>query len=417
MEQLNKANPGLPALPVTGKSKLRERNEKVLKRNLANSDGEKRDGWKSLRERLKNRYGVDVTDTQKFPVLQESFSWAKCRESVEKLCTRLREADSASTFTQFLKAGIQLVTNNLYEVTETTFEDWVTVIPSKHASEPYAPNHGVAFPRQIGPSEKYPEVGAAALDLQLRNLKYGSVYALEWELYEDDQTGSFQRQAGLMGEYMKLLCEVLVYGKLASVANMKYIDFSVPVSETKPSYETTYPWANATPLRGGAKTRPAAFGPLNQTNIQNGLIQSMNQVNLQGIRMQVGLKRLLIGPYYTFDAHVLLHSAYYPSGAAAAGSTGGAFAENPLKSILDVSVTRYMFDQTGAISNSKAWYMVDDSKPFFVLQQREALSVIQENPQSGASFDLDQMRFKARSRQNADFIDPRFAWLGSDGSA
>jgi hypothetical protein len=39
-----------------------------------------------------------------------------------------------------------------------------------------------------------------------------------------------------------------------------------------------------------------------------------------------------------------------------------------------------------------------------------------ENPQSGRSFDSDTIRFKATTRFNADFIDPRFFWAGSNGS-
>lgn len=404
MDQLNTMNPSLPPLPTT-KSGLRERNARVIKKAVESGDE-----YKKMREGIKAKHGFDIADQAKFPVMQEGFSWKKLREKTDGL----READSSSAFTQFLRAGIQTVVNSLYETTATTYEDWVTVVQSSKDTELYAPNHGVAFPRAVGPSQKYPEVGAAALDIQLKNHKFGAVYSLEMELLEDDQTGSFQRQAGLLGEYMKILTEVLVMGKLASVANMKYIDLEIPTSETKPASEASYPWS--TGLVGGGATRPASFGVMTQANIQNGIIALMGQKNLQGIRMQVSPNRLLIGPKYAFDAHVLLHSAYYPSGAAAAGSVGGAFAINPLKSILDVSVSRYMFDNSGAINNSSAWYLVDDSKPFFVLQLREAISVVQENPLAGASFDLDHMRFKARSRMNADFIDPRFAWIGSDGS-
>jgi hypothetical protein len=35
---------------------------------------------------------------------------------------------------------------------------------------------------------------------------------------------------------------------------------------------------------------------------------------------------------------------------------------------------------------------------------------------SGASFEYDVLRFKARMRGNADFIDSRFAWQGNNGS-
>lgn len=385
---------------------LKESNKKTIKRVLMESEEIRAD-----RAAYTKAFGFDPLlpeNSQKFPIHESSFS-------LKKAFAKLRESDSASSFAQFLRAGIQNITNNMYESVPVSYEDWVTVVQSDKDTELYAPNQGVSFPRQVGEQMKYPEVGAAALDIKLRNYKYGSVYAVTEELLADDQTGSFQRQAAMMGEYMKLLTEVLVMGKLASVANMQYIDYVIPVSETKPSYEASYPWS--TSFRGGGANRPSSYGVLNQANIQNGIIGLMNQKNLQGIKMQVSPKRLLIGPSKQFDASVLLNSAYYPSGAATTGNVGGAFAVNTLKGILDMTVSRFMAKNDGTFNgDSTAWYILDDTKPWFVLQLREAITIVQENPQSGASFEMDVMRFKARSRQNADFIDPRFAWQGSDGS-
>ena len=132
--------------------------------------------------------------------------------------------------------------------------------------------------------------------------------------------------------------------------------------------------------------------------------------------MSVMPNRILISPKNQFDAAVLLNSSYYPTGATA-GSTGGAFAINPIKGVADLTVVRYMFDHLGAVnSQTTAWYLVDDSKPWFVLQMREAVTVQQESPVAGTSFEKDEIRFKARSRFQADFIDPRFAWQGNNGS-
>jgi len=387
------------------RSALREKNEKVMAKRLHENEE-----VKALKEYMQRKFKLDIF-SKEFREKVETMNW-------RKLERKLAEADSSSSFVQFLRAGIQALTNNMYEVVQTSWEDWATSVSSSRDTELYAPNHGVSFPRQVGEQTPYPQVGVAALDIKLKNYKYGNMYVLTQELLDDDQTGSFARQAGLLGEYMKLLVEVGVYGKLASVANMQYIDFQIPVSETKPSYEANYPWtSSAAPFRGGGFNKPTSYGALNQTNIQNGIIALMNQKNLQGIKMQVNPTRLLISPQNSFDAAVLIHSSYYPSGAAAAGNTGGAFAINPLKSILDITVSRYMANYDGTfLGSSKAWYIVDDTKPWFIAQMREPVAVVQENPQAGQSFDLDVIRFKARSRQNWDFIDPRFAWQGNDGS-
>lgn len=388
-------------------NKLRERNQAAIKKVL--TEGKE---IKAFRESFEGRYGIDPLDAEKLPVMKEGFSFKKLREKISSL----READSASAYTQFLRAGVQSIVNAMYESTPTTFEDWVTVIPSSKDTELYAPLHGVAFPRQVGPSVKYPELGSAALDIKLQNRKFGSIYSLQRELLDDDQTGQFQKQAGIMGEYLRLVAEVWVYGKLASVSGgCSYQDLKIPTSETKPADEAVYPWS--TSLIGGGATRPAAFGAFNQSNLQAGLYSLMGQKNLLGIIMAVAPNRILISPKNQFDAAVLLNSSYYPTGATA-GATGGAFSINPIKGIADLTVVRYMFDQTGAVNpQSKAWYLVDDSKPWFVMQVREAVVVEQENPASGASFEQDEVRFKARSRFQSDFIDPRFAWQGNDGSA
>jgi hypothetical protein len=366
-----------------------------------------------LRENLKRRFNIDVWDKNQFKAHESGFNWTKLQEKLA-----LREADSASTFAQFLRAGVQNIAANAYETVSTSFEDWVTTVNSGKAEELFAPNHGVSFPREIGPNMKYPQVGSAALDLKLKNRKFGSIYALEMELLEDDTTGSFQRQSAMLGEYLKVLTEILCYGKLAGdITNLQYIDYVIPKSETKPSDETNYPWAAASaPFIGGGYNRPASYVALTKAAAQAARITGMEQKNLQGIRMQVDYDRFLIGPYWEWDLAILLHSAYYPAGAETAGVTGGAFAENPMKGMADVSVTRFMPNHLGAWEGSKAWYLVDSKKPFFIHQVREAVTTIQESPNAGASFESDVIRFKARSRMNADYIDPRFAYRGNDGS-
>lgn len=371
-----------------------------------------------IRESFERKHGFDpmlkenrTGEKAKFPVCEKGFSFSKAM-------AKLKEADASSSNTQFLRAGLQTIVNSMYESVPSTIGDWVQTVSSDKDTELYAPNHGLAFPSEVGASEKYPEVGAASLDIQLKNRKYGSMYPIEKELLADDQSGTFAKQVGIMGEYMKLLHEVYCYGKLASVNNMEYINLKIRKSETKPSYEANYPYASsAAPFRGGGVNRPTSFGIISKTGIQDAEIGLMNQKNLQGIKMLVNPNRLIVSPKDKFDTSILLNSAYYPSGAAAAGVTGGAFAINPIKGIADLTVTRFMFKNDGTVNgDSRAWYLMDDSKAWFVLQLRLAIMVQQEADNAGASFELDQVRYKASTRFNADHIDPRFVWQGNDGS-
>ena len=385
---------------------LKESNKKVLKSHLYGNED-----YKKLQESLNTRYGIDITNKELFPIMESNFSF-------KKLQTKLREADASGAFPQFLRAGAQTIMLAAYEAAEVTYEDWVTVVASNKDTELYPINQGVAFPKSVGPQEKYPEVGSVGLDLALKNYKYGSMYSVTKELVDDDQVGVFQRQAALMGQYLKLLTEVLVYGKLQSVANMKYAEFTVPVSETKPSSEANWPYTtSAATFTGGGYNRPTSFGALTQPNIQDGIQKLMTQKNMQGIVMGVNPSRLLIGPHYRFDSAVLANSAYYPSGAACSGAVGGAFAVNPLKGIFDISISRYMPDNAGTFAgDSKAWFLIDDTKPFFIHQTRTPVGLEMEATNSGSSFEMDVYRWKAFTRMNADIMEPRYVWKGSDGS-
>jgi len=372
---------------------------------------------KYMRERFQKSFGFDFADRKKFPVMEDGFSWNKCAQKLgyPSVEMALKEADSASTFTQVLRAGIQSIVNASYQTVPTTFESWVSTVNSNKDTELYAPLHGIDFLREVGKQELYGESRAAGLDIKLYNRKYGTMFAVEKELLMDDQTGQFAKQAGLLGEYAKLAIEAIVYAKLAGIQS-QYAQLIIPATETKPANESAYP--GSVSLQGGGAHRPATYGLLTQPNIQNGFIALMNQKNLLGLKMAVDPNRLLIGPQWRFDAAVLLNSSFYPSQPGSTqGNTGNTFAINPIESIAALTVSRFMAKNDGTMDGtSKAWYLIDGNKPWFIAQIRQAAEVVQEAPNAGESFDRDIIRYRLSLRANADHIDPRFAWQGNDGS-
>jgi hypothetical protein len=205
---------------------LRERNKKVLAHHALNNAE-----MLKFREGMKRKFNLDpftAEGQEKFPVMKESFSWGKFRTQLEE---QMREADTSSAFRQFTVAGILQNVNGMYQNAKMSYQDWVTVTPTNLVETPIAPLHGLSFPREVGSQSPYPEVAAAGLDLKIRARKYGSMYSVEKELLEDDQTGQFKQQTGMLGEYLQVLTEVLCYGKLLSVAGMSYSGFDVPVSD------------------------------------------------------------------------------------------------------------------------------------------------------------------------------------------
>jgi len=389
---------------ILGRANLKEENAKIRASRLWQTEEEK-----DLVADMQSKFGVDIRDEKQFPVMEAGF--------FENAKRKLREADQTSAFPGVLRAGVQAAVNQMYESTPVSFDEWTTTVASTKKTELYAPIQGIGFVRQVGENELFPETGAVGMDLSLTNRKYGLVLPISKELLSMDQTGQFAKQASLLGEYCRLAQEVVVMGKLASVSGMKYADLEVPVSETKMADEATWPWS--TSLVGGGANRPASFGLLNQGNLQSAYTALMNQKNRLGLKMLVQPSRLLIGPRLRFDAATLLHSQYYPTGATP-GSLGGTFSINPLIKIegtADLTVSRFMFKNDGTVNgDSTAWYLVDGSKPWFVVQQYSGPVVEQEAPNSGESFNRDVTRFKCSVIFNADHIDSRFAFQGNDGS-
>ena len=363
----------------------------------------------AFREKIMREHGADMRDTKVFPNASVDFNWGK----FGKKC--MRETNTSSGNAQLLRAGVQAAVNNLYTAVETTWEQWAHAITSKMDTELYAPLNAMSFLSEIGAGEKYPESNVVGLDIKLRNKKLGQMLPVQMELLDDDQTGQFAQKVGEMADYAALAWEVYAYGKLSSTGLTNYGGLKVPASETKPVYESSYPYSS-TGLRGGGINKFGTFQALSQSSLQSAFTAQEEILNLQGLKMNLSTSHILIGPYYRWVLATLLNSNFYPSGAAAAGAVGGSLATNVLKGIAEPVISKFMFDNTGSSANSKAWYVCDASKPAFIVQLRETSSVTQENPESGAGFDRDIYRWKLRLRGNADFIDPRFFFQGSDGS-
>ena len=387
---------------------LLEKNRKAMASAIRNNP----DAVK-YREGFKKKWGVDPMDPA---MLKEGFSWKKASEKM----ARFAEAENSSSWPQLLRAGVSNIANDLFQSTPGTYEQWCHTVPSKMDTELYAPLESVGFPGEVPQGGYFPEVSTFGLDLKLKNRKYGSIFAATFEMVEDDQTGQMVQRAQRMGEYLKILTEVLVMSKLASPSGgVTYLGQFFPTSETKPSYESNYPWTSSSaPFTGGGYNRPTSFGIINQANLTTALQSLMQQQDALGNYVPVMPSHIILSPKRHFDIAQILNSTYYPAGAQSAGVTGGAFAENILKGLVSPITTPYMPTNSNVINGlAESWYLVDAKKPAFIHQLREGVSLVAEAPNSGDGFSRDTQRYKARIRQNADFISPLFMWQGNDGSA
>lgn len=372
---------------------------------------------KEANKKMLESYRINMEDKTRFDFTDPFFSFKTARESVKRIA---REANGAAMFSALLKAGINNVANDWYQLTDTVYEQIVQVTPSTHAVEPYAPVARGSTPRRTPRGTPFKEVKLQApADIQIANEKFGAISAVEKELIDDDQTGQIMQRLQDIGPNMALLEEAWVMGKFISPSGgTTYQGDIIPVSGTKPSIETSSTWPWSTALLGGGQNRPTSYTVFSNNLVQEADYFLMIQKDQNGNFMAVSPDTLLVGPGVKFPALTLMNSTWYPSTAAqligggAVGTTatnlGTTYADNVMKGLYKPVVSRFL--PSGAWAVGKAYRGM-------VFQMREGLSVIQENPTAEVSFDADELRFRAKARWMTEVIDMRFWFLGNDGTA
>lgn len=371
-------------------------------------------------ESIARAYRVNVMDKKVFKFWDDEaqeanmmFSQKKFRESVYNMCYKLREANAEGALQQLLRAQVSTITNGYYELVDVVYDSIYQMAPSSHAIELYAPVYRGDVPRRILRGQTYPEGRIVGSDLQLKNWKYGIIYTFERELWDDETTGMVATRSKDGGEQMKILMEAWAMQKFIGTAGA-YGDDPIPASETQPSDESNWPWtlSSATFVGGGwNKLSPVAFdiGPLQAADLQ-----LMQQLDKLGNKMLVKPNTLACGSALKFVARTLLNSEWYPttgpqkvSGTGAASTIGTTYARNVMDGMYNLVISLFL--------PQKAWALGMAGKGL-VGQIRDPLEVVQENPQSGVAFSADEFRFRARSRWNFDWLEPRFWVLGNDGT-
>jgi len=331
----------------------------------------------------------------------------------------LGEATSASAFGQLLRAGVQVIANDWYLRTPVSWPEYVQEVQSDKRQEFYAPLHRSSLPKLTRPQQPYKEQPLSGEDIELINKKFMGGESFEAELWEDDQTGQIRTRAQSLGEAQRIIEEIYVAGRLQGLSNYTVADFVVPASQyrTRNAVGSVISTPYSTNLyTTGQGNRPAAFAQLNAVTFKQARAALMNALDPKGIKILCRPNHLVVSTQDDQNARTLIESDYWPAvqglsgqtaSTATSGALAGAFSKNTFKGLVSFSVNYFFKDW--------AWVMMEKKKgPVF--QRRAPMSVVQEVPNSGNSFDLDAIRWRSRSRWEFDFIDSRFTFLGNDGS-
>ncbi|TAM90628.1 hypothetical protein EPN42_05655 [bacterium] len=315
--------------------------------------------------------------------------WGKIREAVNTKV--LREAVAETSFAQLLRYGVQKELLNIYELTDVSYRQWALVVPSKGFENYYAPVFRAGLPSRVERGEAYPEVKLSGIEQTIRNYKWGDILGIEEELFEDDQTGQISIRAGELGENMAYVEEVWFYQQLLAA------NFTAIGNETS---------------GGGALLLPMLqYAHQKFRKVKDG----------EGNIIVVRPEMLVVDTDEELVAKQLLKSIGIPQNPGASPAAGSAIyfgTINPLQDAYECCATPFL-SQAAATSANPNGYGLDSATPpkFLVMkkrgmvfQDRTALKVTQEAPNSGDGFKTDTIRYKARRRFGAGDVDPRFQW-------
>ena len=323
--------------------------------------------------------------------LSPALSFRRLREAAERIAD-LHEANSVTTFGWLLRSAVQEFANDVYQNLPVIYPNLVTVVESRRRSELYGGLYRGELPRRTDAGEEFQDSTFKGFERELINYKVGRMESFERELFDDDQTGQVRQRAGNMGENFRLYEEIYVISRLFGLART---DEGVEVPQS------TYNSGNVFTTTIG--NRPTAFVRLSSAALEAAHIAARTLTDPVGRKMLFSPTTLLVSPIDEFTALRIMNS---PIEANTATSTT-AMLVNPLQGRYTVYASPYV--------PTKAW-LLGDFKRGFVFQRRDPLEITQEAPNTGRGFSQEVYAFRGRERFEADWIEPRFAYLGDDGS-
>ncbi len=335
-------------------------------------------GHKNLCEAIKKASGGKI-DPSLIEWQSPSFKWTGLENLTQE---RFMEAgaNSSTSLAQLTRYGIQQFMLDSYRDVKVVYPDLVDMRTSGSRQEYYAPLYAGDTPVEVVEKTPFDDSRIEGLDTLLVNKKVGKIISIQRELFEDDQTGQVAKQPSSIGKRMRYKEEFDTMGAIRGA-----------------TYNTTI---------GNSFASNQA---LTQGKLEDADVALYNMLDPKGNRMAVEPSVLLVSPADKFNAGKLLNSALQPSvpssdaGGAGAGATGWTMTQNPLQGLYELKVSRFL--------GAGDWFLMEP-KTSIPFQNRRPLEVVQENPQSGKSFDMEVFRWKVSRRYAVTVIESRYIFAG-----
>jgi hypothetical protein len=147
------------------------------------------------------------------------------------------------------------------------------------------------------------------------------------------------------------------------------------------------------------RNEPTTAADLNETSLENGLIDVAGFVDERGLKVSVRGQKLIIPAALQFVADRLLESTLRPG-----------TADNDINATRNMGMLPQGYTVNHYLTDTDAWFMRTDAPRGFIHFERMPISTKMEG-----DFDTGNVRFKARERYSFGYSDPRCVY-GSPGA-
>jgi len=227
-------------------------------------------------------------------------------------------------------------------------------------------------------------------DKRYIHLKYTKGFKISEELYGDDQYNVMNKKPAALGKAARRTAE----SKAADVFNNAF-STSYTGGDAKPLISISHPRADG----GTSQSNASAAGlTLTETNLETGRLAARSQLDDKGMKIEVMVNTLLVGPALEKQAHIIVDSNLRSDSA-----------DNDLnfyKGKLKIVVWDWL-------TSSTAWFLIDS-------RQHEINWFWRVKPEfkQDTAFDTGMALYKTRTRFSNGFSDWRGIWASKgDGAA
>ena len=202
----------------------------------------------------------------------------------------------------------------------------------------------------------------------------------------------------LSGRYTKAMARSMAHTKQvkgASVLNNGFTGGNYAGGDGVALFSTAHPTA----LSSNYANTPATGADLNETSLEQGIIDIAAFIDERGLKVALTARKLVVPKELQFTAERLMKSTLRT-----------ATADNDINAIKSMGLIPEGYAVNHYLTDTNAWFLITDAPNGLKMFQRAPIKTAFEG-----DFDTGNVRYKARERYSFGWSDPRGAY-GSPGA-